>query len=230
MASRRERERKAPQPGDGQLRIDLAGNISVVTLKKPGLPKKRSVPKRTDFGIVPNENKTISISSKPDRLNTIVKERPVEKKPIYAYVNGETLKIIRSRIRSKYQGYSDNELAENLLVFQGRGKTNIEFEKRDSCSTILLSSVIAVEFSSDPDNTPLDYKMYELLGIFTQPTGTGKPGTDRAVSKYARIQRKNMNHPSTFEVGLCFFARPEDAIKVRVSQINETCFFYGSQK
>ncbi len=231
MASLKERQRKAPPPGDGQIRIDLAGNFSVITLRKPGLPKTQNVVKRTGFGIVPIENKMISVSSKLENLKLIpTKEPVVEKKPIYAYVNGETLKIIRSRIKSKYQEYSDNQLAENLLAFQGGGKTNIEFKKDDETSTILLSSIIAVEFSSDPDNTPLGHKMYELLGIFTQPIGTGRPGSDRAVSMYARIKRGNIKHPSTFEVGYCFFARPEDAIKVRISQKNETGFFFGGKK
>lgn len=167
----------------------------------------------------------------PEKGNILYEKETREKKlPDVAYMNSENLGLIRERI--KFNG-SDEELIGKLVVFTGK-KTEIKIdpqeEKIKKYSVNLNIGIIAWEkLAIDDFDIPNGYRFYEILGVYSEYKATGKVSTDKCTRGYATIQRSDRTHPDPFYLGEGFFAKPEDAIKVKKSKYEKTGYFWNKK-
>lgn len=153
-------------------------------------------------------------------------------KPDIAYMNIENLGIIRDRVlrrRLLLDTSSYEALAKELVVF--RGGTKIELSPKEELqrgySVRLNIGVIACTTSvlEDDLETPFNRDSYQILGVYNQYKGTGRVSTDKATREHITIQRSDVNHPQSFAIYECFFANPQDAIKVKKSNFGKTGYW-----
>ena len=163
-------------------------------------------------------------------------------KPDCAYINSEGLRIIRNRINKRNDDLkrdplncSDDELANLLTVFEKGTEIYLNPPHKETSKYSICLGIDVIAWKTPYMDTQdveksVGYEKYQLLGVYRQFKGTGKPSTDKAIRGYATIQRSDRDHPEDFFVESCFFTRPDKAVLVKKSKLEKTSFYWKEKK
>lgn len=219
MTSLRERQRKAPPPGPGQMRwqMDMVKGAIFGTTCVPDTPLLRPTTLK--------QNDTEKTGETKDKKG----------KPDIAYMGTENLEIIRGRISKSRIGGIDiskyEEMVKDLVVFQYGVKIKLSPKEEETRGYHVKFNINVIACKADhiyyETETPVNYERYLLLGIYKGYNGKSKVSENKSKKTSISIQRSDKKHPSFLPVcETIFFAKPEDEIPVAISSFERTSFYW----